>query len=375
MAQKVQEGLGSRRAALGLVYATVMHDASAVLKAVREVLGNDVPIFGCSVQGVMARGTTIEDGYLVGLLALGGDAVQASIAQEEGIQIDTEAKARSLGRALRAGLAVPPKAVLLHHDPLVGTDMGIFLGALEEEVGCPVVGGGAGQPFGRNARTFQYFMDRSLSGGAVAAAVGGDLTVVSDFCHGTIPVGIEMSVTKTDGNWLLELDGRPALDVWIDILGKWTNTIDHNYTAALALGFPYTNDEGQKRYLVRGAFGMDEARRSLLLPAALPLGTRVMLQHRSIEGVLEGTNEMAQRLRRRIAPPRVRAAIGFECAARTEPFLGRARTLKENLDLQNAVAPDAAWLGSCAWGEVHPVAGHATFHNYTFPVILFADVS
>ena len=82
---------------------------------------------------------------------------------------------------------------------------------------------------------------------------------------------------------------------------------------------------------------------------------------------------MGQTLRDRLKGSTVRAVLAFECGSRTRPFLGDEATLQENLGLQRAVGEHAAWLGMMAWGEIFPVAGRPTFHNYSYPLLVFAD--
>jgi hypothetical protein len=65
--------------------------------------------------------------------------------------------------------------------------------------------------------------------------------------------------------------------------------------------------------------------------------------------------------------------MGFECGARTKAFLGQAATVQENVALQNAVAPDAPWLGMLAWGEITPTHDRPEFHNYTFPLAVLTE--
>ena len=98
-----------------------------------------------------------------------------------------------------------------------------------------------------------------------------------------------------------------------------------------------------------------------------------MLQHRSVEKILGGTEDMARDLAARMLGRRPWAVLGFECAARTYPFLGQANTHKEHEHLRNAVAPDAPWLGMMAWGEIGPCAGKPAFHNFTYPLLVLTD--
>lgn len=354
---------------LVIVYLTVNHDQPALLRGLREVLGGDVAIVGCSGQGVIARGFVREEGYAASALALGGDSLACATGAVEDLAHDTRAKGRALAAELRAQLTAPPSAVVVHYDPIVGANMDEFLAGFHAELDCLVVGGGAGHNIGvANVRTFQYVGDRVLSGGASAVALGGALTITHASSLGCSPVGLEMTVTRADANVLLALDGRPALEVWQEITHVTPGQMSPNETAGLAIGLPAYGG-----YLVRAAFQLDVARGGVVLQAEIPTGTRVMLFHRTIEDVLEGTRRAVRELAGRLAGKHVRAALLFECGARTTSFLGDEATLAENVELQHALGPDADYAGVVVWGELFPVGGRPAFHNYTYPMLVIAE--
>ena len=124
---------------------------------------------------------------------------------------------------------------------------------------------------------------------------------------------------------------------------------------------------------MQGRGGYTGERRGVVLQVGLPVGSKVMLQHRSFEGVLEGTARMARELKEKLKGKQPRAALGFECGGRTKPFLGLQRTAEENAGLRAVVGPDADWLTMVAWGELFPVGGRPGFHNYTYPLVVLAD--
>jgi hypothetical protein len=351
-----------------VVYSTVNHDQQALLRGIREVGGPTVRILGCSSQGVMGKGTVIEEGYIAGAMGLGGADLKVTTANVEEIQDDSAAKGRALGQRLLATAPGALRAVIVHYDPLCGADAERFLLGLQDEVRCPLVGGAAAEFWGPMRQTFQYANDRVIQHGAVAAALTGTFTVETDLCHGTSPVGIEMTVTKSDGNIVLEFDGRPALAVWQEYCSEAPEDLEHS--GAIGIGLP-TRDPDV--YIVRCAFGADTERSGVLFQAAIPEGSTVMLNHRTVSGALNGTSAMGKRLSERLRGKNLRAVLGFECGARTKPFLGKEATVKENRDLQEQVGSQAAWLGMLAWGEVAVFDGRAGFANFSFPVLALAD--
>lgn len=368
-ATHLQESLG-RPPEVVLTYLTANHDQHSYLRGIWDVLGPKVSVIGCSTQGVIGSGRVREDGYAAGAMALGGDGIGVAHAMAEGIASDTLEKAKLMGRTLREGLAERPQLVILHYDTLCGTDIELFLDALHREVECTILGGAAAHSFFYEElqRTYQYFDDRVLTGAAVACAVSGRFGVEVEACHGCAPVGVEFTVTRAEGTVLLELNGRPATEVWHDIVGsKFTDS------SALAIGIPTEGSAGSRDYLVRAAYAFVPDNGGVVLGSAIPVGKRIMLHHRSTEDVVEGAKRMGQALHNRLLGRTVRAALGFECGSRTRPFLGDEATLQENVDLQRAVGEHVPWLGMMAWGEVYPIDGRPTFHNFSYPVLVLTD--
>jgi hypothetical protein len=372
LATKIRSELGSPKAVVA--YLTVHHDQSAVLEGLHSVLG-EVPLIGSSAQGVMGVGDVHEDGYAASVLAMAGDTIQTATAMADEIHVDTYAKGRALGKALRAALPAPARAVILHYDPLSGADIGVFLDGVHAELECSVYGGASSHFFGvPMTQTFQYHGTRVANRGAVAMALTGDFALEAGICSGCSTVGIEMTVTRAEGNVLFELDGRPALEVWREITDHDGGAPNSGETSSLAIGIPASgNDNESGEYNVRAVIVLDEARGAVILQTSIAEGTRVMLHHRTVDDVRDGARRLARDLARRLEGKTPRVAFGFECGARTKPFLGEDETREENIEIQQMIAPDASWVGMTCWGELYPTAGRPAYHNYTYPVLVLAD--
>jgi hypothetical protein len=369
----LRERFGPSGPAAVLVYATMNHDQPAVLSGLREALGNGPLLLGCSVQGVVSNDNLTEDGFALGVMGFGGD-LRCAAAVEHQIQVDAKEKGRRLAQALKRDLGRDPGLVMLSYDPLSGLDVEAMLEGVRLEVDCPIVGGAAGQPWGPPQQTFQYFDREVFSQGAIALGIAGPFAVEVGICHGTAPTGVSSVVTKASGNQVLEIDGRPAADVWRETTGcKMEDLVHQSHLAAWALGVEVKGPGGQVDKAIRGAFGFDLEGGAMILQAAVPEGTKVMLHHRTIENVLSGTEQMGRDLAQRLVGRKPWAVLGFECAARTFPFLGQSNTRNEHQQLRAAVAPEAAWLGMMAWGEIGPCAGSPAFHNYTYPLVVFTE--
>jgi hypothetical protein len=365
-----------------LVYATINHDQSLLLQELRKVIGAGVALLGCSVQGVVRDGDLAEEGFALGVMGFGGADLKCATAMEHEFQVDSRSKGQSLARELKSQLGAEPGAVIVFYDPLCGADVESLLSGMRLEVNCPIVGGAASQPWGKMVQTFQYRNDGMFSRTVVALALRGPFTAEVGICHGTSPTGVTVTVTKAVGNQILEIDGRPAVDVWRQATGcERDDMANLSDMAAWALGvektFTVTAPDGsstvQVERAIRCSFGFDPVTGSMSLQAPIKEGTRVMFHHRTVENVLEGTLKMGQQLKQQLAGRVPWAVLGFECGARTFPFLGPANTMEEHRQLRATVAPRSPWLGMMAWGEIGPCGGEPAFHNYTYPLLLLVN--
>jgi hypothetical protein len=369
----LREAFTGQRLAAIIVYATVNHDQQALLAAVREAVGPGVLITGCSAQGVIGHGQLLEGGFGVGAMGLGGESLKVAAACEHSIQADGVEKGRRLASSLKSQLGQDPNLLFFIFDPLCGADVNQLLDGLRQEVDSKVIGGAAGQTSGPVTRTYQYHGDGAFTQSAVAVGLVGPFGMEFGVSHGTTPTGLVMTLTRADGNRLLELDGRPALDVWRETSGLGADEPLHqDHTAALAMGIEReTVHDGRKEktYLIRAVFGLDTLTKAIIVPAAIPVGSKLLFHHRTAQVVKQGTLAMAKDLNGRLAGRQPWAVLGFECGARTAPFLGLADTLEENKALQEVVAPRSPWLTIIPWGEIAPYGDEAAFCNYTYTLV------
>ncbi len=365
---------GGKPPRAAIVYATMNHDHAAVLEGIRSELGQNTTLLGCSTQGIVCNEYLSEDGFIVAAMGLGGSNLDLAAAMEREMQDDTAEKGRQLALALKRDLGGVPKVVLVLYDPLCGADVETLLASMRQELSCPIVGGAASQPWGPAQGTFQFWDQEVLSHGVVALALSGGFAIEIGVSHGTVPTGIASRVTKAVGNHVLEIEGRPAVEVWREITGcSQEDMVHQSHFATWALGVEVEGVNGQVERAIRGAFGFDAQTGAVVLQAAIAEGTRVLMHHRTIEEVMGGSEKMGDDLATRLGERRPWAVLGFECGARTYPFLGQANTHAEHERLRAKVAPEAPWFGMMAWGEIGPCAGRPAFHNFTYPLLILLD--
>jgi hypothetical protein len=380
-AREILGCFGNEKLSLLLVYGTINHEQSGILEELRKAVGPDPLLIGCSAQGIVTNGQLTEEGYGIGVMGFGGSELVSATALQREICENTREKGRALAASLKARLGAEPRLVQIHYDASCGTNVLELLAGMGSELTCPIIGGGSSLSWGLPVSTFQYFDTQALQRSLVAFALAGPIDTEIGLCHGTSPTGVVMTVTRAEGNRILELDGRPAAEVFRDATGHIQGEIvqqEHLVSWAMAVERMVTvagpnGPEQRPFYLIRAANGIDYSAGSVSVQAGFPVGTRVAFHHRTVDAVLNGTKTMGRELAHRLRGKKALGILGFECRGRTVPFLGTASAMKENADLGQQLGADIPWIGMLAWGEIAPLGDEPAFHNYTYPLAVLVE--
>jgi small ligand-binding sensory domain FIST len=148
--------------------------------------------------------------------------------------------------------------------------------------GLPLVGGLAAGTTG--AGSTRLLLDgRVVDRGAVGVLLEGASmlrTVVSQGCR---PVGPVMTVTAAEGNVLLGLAGRPALERLQEVVAGLTPSDQTLAVSGLQIGVAmdeYVEEHGYGDFLVRGVVAADEERGAVAVADIVEVGRTVQFQLR-----------------------------------------------------------------------------------------------
>jgi hypothetical protein len=212
LAQGAKAGLDGQPT-LAVLFSTTDYDTNTLVATVQAELG-DVPIWGgSSSTGVFANGhwVTGEKGAAA-LMLIANRPAGASTACVDGDPI-AAGKAATEAAVKQAG----GQAGVLLTLGFMGDEEKVLAGAAQIAPGVPVVGGSASDH--KPESKFMQFGDGKAQMGAFAiAAIGGQ--VGTAFTHGYKLTGQRATVTKFVGRRIIELNSRPALDVYAEWVGK-----------------------------------------------------------------------------------------------------------------------------------------------------------
>ena len=151
-----------------------------------------------------------------------------------------------------------------------------------------------------------------LSGVALSPAA---LEVTTALSQGCTPLGKIRTVTRGQENILIELDGRPALDAFIEDIGEELAADLRGVGGLIFAALPVAGSDTAD-YTVRNLMAIDPANRVIAIAEAVPEGGRVLFCRRDRESAVRDMRRMTEDLKRRVGDRTIRGGIYVSCAAR-----------------------------------------------------------
>jgi hypothetical protein len=319
-------------------------------------------LFGCSTAGEIA-GTRVLDDTIV------ASAVELERSRVAMVHVDLADTSGSedAGRRLAGALnhdGLRHVVVLSDGQKVNGSDLVRGLaGGLPR--GVSLTGGLAG-----DGPRFEetYVLAGELRANAVAAIglYGADLRVGYGSLGGWDAFGPLRRVTRSEGNVLFELDGKPALELYKTYLGEHAAGLP-----ATGLLFPLnvTKSEGE-RALVRTILSVDEARQSVTFAGDVPEGALAQLMKANFDRLIEGAEGAA---RASVGDGTAELALLISCVGRK--LVLRQRTEEEVESVRDVLGEQAALTGFYSYGEICPAFAEADcqLHNQTMTITTLSE--
>lgn len=195
----------------------------------------------------------------------------------------------------------------------------------------------------------------------VAVGFYGDGLVVSSGCQGGWSAfGAEREVTRSVGNVLYELDGKPALDLYKSYLGEFAAGLPNS-----GMRFPLNVlAPGESKEVIRTLLGIDEQEKSIIFAGDIPVGSRARLMKPDVEKLIDGATDAANE----IDNINDRQALGLvvSCVGRRVVM---QQIVEEELEaVEEALGSNIQLVGFYSYGEIAPFddrPGQCQLHNQT----------
>lgn len=234
-----------------------------------------------------------------------------------------------------------------------------------------VVTGGLSGDGDRMQRTLVGMNEPPASGRVAAIGFYGDrLRVGYGSLGGWASFGPERIITRSTGNVLHELDGRPALELYKRYLGEHAKGLP---ATGLLLPISLQPRDGGGP-VVRTVVGVSEADQSMTFAGDMPEGALARLMRASFEGLIDGAAGAARGCHETLRGSAPELALLVSCVGRK--LVLKQRVEEEVEGVREVLGSRPVLAGFYSYGELGPVAasGRCELHNQTMTVTAFAEV-
>ncbi len=364
--KKIDAELGASAPVMVLAFASSKIALLPVLASLEEAYPHAV-IAGSTTSGEF---THEGDGSnTISLFALAGDyKIYCGIGT--GLSADPEA-------TVRAALAGQPSEVIGYShrtgivllDPLAGhgEEAALILAHLLGD--APLVGGAAGDDLAMT-KTWVGVGSRIVSDAVAVLTIFSRVPLGIGVKHGHTPLSKQLTVTRTDGSVVLEIDGRPAWEVWLentDARAKELGLDPQQNPGAYLLRFEAGLRVGDE-YKVRAPLA-PKSHGGVLFATAMPEGSKFHIMESDADKQVESAVAAARAARAGLGDAEVAGAIVFDCICRKlilgDGFAPMVRRVSQALG-------NAPLAGFETYGEIAMNSGDMSgFHNTTSVVLAF----
>lgn len=181
--------------------------------------------------------------------------------------------------------------------------------------------------------------------------------------------GPERKITKSIGNQLFELDGKPALDLYKNYLGELADELP-----ASALSFPLAlrSDYFDKKRIVRTVLNIDEKNSSMIFAGDIPEGAFAQLMRTNRDHLIDGACDAAVMANRESHISEDLLCIAISCVGRRLVLGERA---EEELEaVLDEMQENTTQIGFYSYGEISPFeTGYCDLHNQTMTLTTISE--
>jgi hypothetical protein len=322
-------------------------------------------VLGCTTGGEIHGADVLDESLSVTSFSF----ERTGLRSAEAI-VDTAADSFAAGQKIGKSLSAPDlKTIFVLSDGTRVNGSELVRGIRTRTGNKVVITGGLAGDGPRFGTTYVGLNGTPAPGRVAAVGFYGDAIAVGHGSAGGWDVfGPERRITRSEGNVLYELDGKPALDLYKHYLGD-----DAKGLPGSALLFPlkvYPTDCPDQA-LTRTIVAVSEDERSMTFAGDMPEGFSAQLMRGNFDRLVEGAADAAHQAS--ISQPGEQVAILVSCIGR-KLLLGQ-RICEEVEAVRDVFAKGTALTGFYSYGEVSPHAATrcAELHNQTMTITAFGE--
>lgn len=367
-AHRALAAAGTRTASVAIVFAGIKHDEdeyAGVLSAVRRTIP-DAVIIGCSATGVLTGAEEVENANAVAVQVLGGEPPLPTPLFLPGVRTEPRAAGAKLGQRVHDALGgdVDGAAVAVLVDPAELDAADFVAGIADTAPGLLITGAGAsGGELG-----CRVFWDQSAhADSAVALVLPKSLHPSLGMTQGCQALGDPLTITAADGNLILEIEGRPAVEAYERTLSDPRHPGLRQMTAHLLAGIGERGSGGRSNYVVRPFAVADSNGAALAVAEPVRTGQTICFTLRDAIGARDDMKAMLDEQAEARGPDTPKFGFYFNCAGRGSALYGQPG-LDPELIRRRFGALSLAGIESSF--EIAPTFGRPRIHMFTGVLLL-----
>jgi len=370
-----------------LMFCSVKFEIEKLLEGVRSVVQG--PMIGCSTAGEITN-----DGVSTGSVAvmcIKSDKIRVGLGVGEDIGLDARkagqdsaaSAIKEIGEEMRTASQIfiktksgkfaniTPFSMITLPDALAGGGADVVRG-ITDVVGLhfPVVGGSPGDDL-QMKKTYEFCNGNIYSDAVVSAVLSSDLVTGFGVRHGWHPVGKSMTVTRSKGGQVYEIDESPAIKAYEEFFDKKIEeeALGREFSIN-SLGIPAWEGEYRLRWPI-----LKKEDNSIICAAEIPQDSVVRIMEGDEDSAIEAAKAAAREAMIKAGEPEdIAACLVFDCISRKQ-LLGNDAG-KEIKAIQSIVGKETPLIGFYTYGEQAPTSGaSAGFHNQTVVIYIISKTT
>ncbi|MEI8264971.1 MAG: FIST N-terminal domain-containing protein [Betaproteobacteria bacterium] len=332
----------------------------AALQALRDALPQAVQV-GCSTAGEIFEAEVRDNTLSVAVIRFESTELVRAVTP-----VADRDDSAAAGQRLAAQLHRPGLRAVLVFSEGVQVNGTALVDALTRHLPPDVaISGGLAGDGDRFGSTWVWDGQAVQGHAIVAVGLCGDrLQLGLGSEGGWADFGPQRHITRSEGQVLYELDGRPALDLYKEYLGDLAAKLP-----AAALRFPLSVRQypGATEAVVRTILGLDEEKRALIFAGEIAQGGTARLMRVNHLNLIEGGGLAVASAVRGSRPLGPALCLSISCVGRR---LVLGEYTEEELETVGQCMPaGSGHVGFYSYGEISPAGGSTSrLHNQTLTV-------
>jgi small ligand-binding sensory domain FIST len=370
---------GIKKADFVLVFATshYHHDYPLILNILHD-LTTPKQLCGCSAYGVLTEKEEVEQGPSIAVLALSSKSLKIDTFLIQNIFNRQSEAGAELSRLLTTDSRENPLMCLFpdtFNFQFEQFYQGLVSSVPFQEAHLPeMIGGGASEDGSAN-ETFQ-FHGRSVTSNSISGLlISGNFQYEAGVTHACHPIGTSLMVTKSKGNVVYEICGKPATESFTELFKDKLHHQEELEDAAslilVGLGFNPCNTSLQnKEYVVRNILSLNPEEGTLTVSGHIEEGKVISYMVRDPKRAYQEAEEMVTELSKKFPENAPKFGIYINCCGRGNSLYG-----KKNIDtsLIRKYFGQMPLIGFFSYAEIAPTACGPQWHNYSAVLAIFSE--